>query len=282
MILENTPVQPATMTKREVQRARKTAEQLKKMTDAGFKTKEITIGPVVANVMGIVWALILFLPVFLMYYHKFGYIFAPSAPSYVNNLAFISYILFVPIHEAIHGICAYLFNGHKRDTIEFGINSGMPYCTCQSPLKKWHYVIILVAPTLILGTLFVLASLHFGTGSWLIWTFFVMAGGGGDFTILSKLIFRKEKELTVVDHPYKCGYFLLHKEENDKDETDRVINELNTVQEITKDNNAEAKKAATGFAIGVVIGIVIVVAIFVCYKLGIITLPEVIPFPVIV
>ena len=274
MILEISPVQPATMTKKEVERARKTAEQLKKMSDSGFKTKEITIGPTFANIMGIVWALIFFIPVALLYYNKFGYIVAPSASSSLNHLAFLAYLLFIPAHEAVHGICMYLFNGHKRDTIQFGINSGMPYCTCQAPIKKWPYIIVLVMPTLIFGTLFSLAALHIGTATWLVWTFFAIAGGGGDFTIISKLITRKEKELTVVDHPYKCGYLLLHKEENDKDETDKIINELNTVQEITVDNKKEAKKAATGFLIGIIIGIVIVVGVFVCYKLGIITLPE--------
>ena len=274
MILENSPVQPATMTKKEVQRARKTAEQLKDMTNAGFKTKEITISPAFANFMGLVWALILFIPVALIYYFKFDYIIAPSAPAYINEIAFLAYLLFIPAHEAVHGICMYMFNGHKRDTIEFGLNSGMPYCTCQAPIKKWPYIVVLVMPTLIFGILFSVLALHIGTLTWLLWTFAVIMGGGGDFTIISKLLFRKEKELTVVDHPYKCGYLLLHKEENNKDETDRIINELNTIQEMTANNSQEAKKAAIGFVIGVLIGIVIIVGVFVCYKLGIITLPE--------
>ena len=274
MILENSPVQPATMTKKEVERARKTAAQLEKTKADGFKTKEITIGPATANVMGILWGMLFFLPVFLIYYFKFDYIFEPVRNSTISSLAFLAYLLFVPTHEAIHGICMWFFNGHQRNGIEFGLNSGMPYCTCQSPIKKWPYIIVCAAPTVILAPFFAVTAITTGAFEWLLWTFFVIAGGGGDFTIISKILFRKEKELTVIDHPYKCGYLLLHKEENDKDETDRIINELNTVQEITVDNKKETKKAAMGFLIGIIIGIVIVVGVFVCYKLGIITLPE--------
>ena len=265
MIIENSPVQPATMSKKEVERARKTAVQLEKMKSTGFKTKEVTIGPTTANVMGLVYALILFAPVFLIYYFKFNYIFEPVRDSMVSTMAFLAYLLFIPVHEAIHGICMWLFNGHQREGIEFGLNSGMPYCTCQAPIKKWPYVVVCAAPTVILAPIFAVIAIYTGAFEWLLWTFFAIAGGGGDFTIVAKLLFRKEKELTVVDHPYKCGLLLLHKDEIE-DESDRIINELNTVEEKAP-NKEETSKAVKAFLIGCLIGLIFVGG-FVGYKLA--------------
>lgn len=247
MFIENTSPQPITMSAKEVARARKTTKQLQETSAAGFKTKEITIGPVFANLMGFVWGLLMFIPVFILYYNKFNYIIEPNVMEYMSAIAYLAYLIAIPIHEGIHGICMYLFNGHKRDAIEFGINSSMPYCTCQAPIKKWPYVVVLIMPTIILGIAFSLLTLHLGSAIWLFFTFATFAGAGGDFTIVSKLIFCKEKELTVIDHPYKCGYLMLHKDEAE-DETDRIINELNNIQE-KKTDPAEKKKTIKVVAI---------------------------------
>ena len=265
MILENSPVQPATMTKKEVARARKTATQLEKMRADGFKTKEVTIGPVTANVMGIIYALILFIPVFLIYYFKFGYIFEPVRNDIVGTIAFLAYLLFIPAHEAVHGICMWLFNGHQKEGIEFGINSGMPYCTCQAPIKKWAYIIVCAAPTVIFAPIFAVIAIHMGAFEWLLWTFFAIAGGGGDFTVIAKLLFRKEKELTVVDHPYKCGLLILHKDEAE-DESEKIINELNTVEE-KNPAKEDTSKAIKAFLIGCLIGLCLVGG-FIGYKIA--------------
>jgi hypothetical protein len=53
--------------------------------------------------------------------------------------------------------------------------------------------------------------------------------GGGDFTITWKLLTANSKNAKIIDHPYKCGFFLLKKDL----ETDvylTIIEEIDNLQ----------------------------------------------------
>lgn len=232
------------LSKKEKVRAEKSAKRLQKMQSEGHKVKEVTISPGFANTMGMVWGIILFIPLVLLFINKFGDPFSCPEESWDFIVTQVLYILLIVIHEGIHGVCMYLFNGHDKSTIEFGINSGMPYCTCQAPIKRWQYIIVLLMPTIILGIATSILALQIGRFWWLLLAFEMMVGGGGDLTITSKILMEKVNDLSVVDHPYKCGFFSLSKA-HEVDDLDRILKEINDAQneEIEAEDPTKDKKS---------------------------------------
>ena len=198
------------VTQKEKTRANKTKEQLTRLHNEGYKVAETTISAMTANIMAIVFGAVLLIPVVLAYYLKFGYVFGGPEES-LWELGLICFLMFamIVVHELIHGLFMYLFNGHDKSLVEFGIMSGCPYCTCQAPINKTKYIVILLMPSIILGIIFIALAFTFGKFWWLFSVVAVIVGGGGDFTITWKLLMTKTKNAKIIDHPYKCGFFLL-------------------------------------------------------------------------
>jgi hypothetical protein len=95
---------------------------------------------------------------------------------------------------------------------------------------------------------------------YLFMTVMMIAGGGGDFTICAKLLQRKEKDLMVVDHPYKCGFFAISKT-YDSTQSDEIIAELTKVsQEQNKAPDTQKKKISNKKMI--VAAVILIVASF--------------------
>ena len=179
----------------------------------GYTRKNATVGMVAANI----WALIVMAPLMLLLWFGFEH-FNPN--TIMDMFDFKNFILiylldfiFIVIHELIHGLCMYIFNGHDKETIDYGIHQLTPYCSCQVPLKKWQYYITLLAPTVVLCS--ILGGFAFVTGNLVsIGLALVMAlGGGGDVLITLLLLFKaKGKNLVVLDHPFECGCYYFAKE----------------------------------------------------------------------
>ena len=223
------------VTEKEIVRARKTKEQITKLHEEGYKLKELTISMVTANVMGIIYGLVFSIPFLIAYYLNFGYLFGgPDETLLEQCIILILLVASFPVHEAIHGLCMYFFNGRNKSLIEFGFMGGNPYCTCQSPINKTKYIIFAVMPTLVLGSIFAIPALTIGKLWWLILLVCTITGAGGDFTIIYKLLKQKGNNIQIVDHPYKCGFFALCKE-FDTDDYDTVTSEIDALEVKNKD-----------------------------------------------
>lgn len=113
------------------------------------------------------------------------------------------------VHELIHGITWAAFAKKHWKAISFGIimENMTPYCTCDEALTKGQYIVGAIMPTIILGVIPSIAAVI--TGS--LWVFvmgaFMILSGGGDLTIIWKLLRSKiqEEEVLCMDHPYEVG-----------------------------------------------------------------------------
>ena len=240
---------------------KKTGEQLKRMVNDGYKVNEVTITSTVANRMGLFWGILFFIPVLILFINKFGNPFDQPSPWVEFFISTAVYLILMIVHEAIHGIFIYLFNGRDKSTIAFGINSGMPYCTCQAPINMWQYIIVLLMPTLILGIATSAFAIYHGGFWWLLLAFNMLFGGGGDFTIMAKILMKGGEGMIVVDHPYRCGFFALSKG-YEIDESEKVFEEIENVdkEDAQRDESSQpsdGKKAPKKFVI-VAIGATIV------------------------
>ena len=218
------------ITQKEKARANKTKEQVSILHEQEYKIKEITISALTANTMAFVFGIILLIPIFVAYYFKFGYLFRGPEETLLETLiiALLFFAMF-PVHELIHGLFMYLFNGRNKNLIEFGIMSGNPYCTCQSPINKLQYVIIMLMPNIVFITLSLVLAFTFGKVWWLLFVIASVIAGGGDFTITWKLLNANSKNAKIIDHPYKCGFFLL-KKDLETDEYLTIIEEIDNLQ----------------------------------------------------
>lgn len=196
--------------KERIERAEKITNEL---VAQGYTRKNATVGMVAANI----WALVVMAPLMLALWFGFDHFYPDTILDMFDFKTFIVIYLadfiFIVVHELIHGLCMYTFNGHDKTTIDYGVHQMTPYCSCQVPLKKWQYYITLLAPTVVLCGL--LGAIAFTTGNLVaIGLALVMAlGGGGDVLITLLLLFKaKGKDIVVLDHPFECGCYYFTKD----------------------------------------------------------------------
>ena len=119
-------------------------------------------------------------------------------------------ILGIVMHEGLHGLTWGLFaKGHLK-SIRFGVKWAYltPYCHCNEPLKRNHYLLGGIMPGLVLGLFPVIVSLIFGHGWLLLLGIFFIGAAGGDLMVLFKLI-KVDKKHLIQDHPNEIGFLVL-------------------------------------------------------------------------
>lgn len=125
-------------------------------------------------------------------------------------------LLLTAVHEGIHGLTWGLFAESHWRSIRFGViwKALTPYCTCAQPMKRGQYILGAAMPTLVLGIGLTAAAALTG----IFWVFILalamIFGGGGDFTIILKILLHRQcgKEAVYYDHPYECGVVVFEKD----------------------------------------------------------------------
>jgi hypothetical protein len=114
----------------------------------------------------------------------------------------------VIVHELIHGLCFACFaeNGHR--SVNYRFISLNPSCHCNEPIKRSHFMVVLILPLIILGILPLIGSYYYRI-EW-IRTFGLLftVGAFSDLWFFIVLIF-KDNRVWVQDHPEKVGFILL-------------------------------------------------------------------------
>ena len=208
------------LTKKEQERAVLFEQMTLKMEADGYVKKDLTVGIIYANFM----ALLLACPVVLI----FGVVFIAFNPPTENfwvslgesaGLFLIAYavavILLTVLHELIHGVTWAVFTEKRWRSVSFGIiwSALTPYCTCNEPLKRHEYILGSIAPTVLLGLIPMIISIFVGSEFLFLVGAVMYIGGGGDMTIIMKILsFRSSgSEVLYYDHPYEVGLVIFEK-----------------------------------------------------------------------
>lgn len=197
------------LTKAEWRRKERFEQMETALSSQGYQKKDLTIGLVFANVM----ALVLCLPVIIVFFIAF---FMRNAQFYMEGdtgregpLLLLVWIILIVVHELIHGMTWAIFAPSHWKSIEFGfiVKYLTPYCTCGEPLKKQQHIIGALMPTLVLGILPAVIAVFSGSMFWLLTGCLMILSGGGDLTIILKLLLyrSKGKDVVYIDHPYQAG-----------------------------------------------------------------------------
>ena len=191
----------------------KAEEKRKKL----YEEKDLTISVLKANVMAIVLGLpiIILLLILFIYKNQSGlYTFSFYGPV----VFLVIFAVLVVVHELIHGLFWAIYAKHHLKSIEFGfiVSSLTPYCCCKEMLTKSQYIIGGIMPTVILGIIPAIISIFTGSIFWFAMGELMILSGGGDMTILLKLLRYKSKkeEILYMDHPYECGLVVFERENN--------------------------------------------------------------------
>lgn len=205
------------LSKSEQKRKKLYEEKKNELLAQGYEEKDLTIGVVYANIMAFVLGLpiIILLLILFIYKNQSGiYTFSIYGPV----VFLIVFAVLVVVHELIHGLFWAIYAKNHLKSIEFGfmISSLTPYCCCKDMLTKSQYIVGGIMPTVLLGIVPAVISIFTGSLFWFIMGELMILAGGGDLTILLKLLRYKSKkeEILYMDHPYECGLVVFERENN--------------------------------------------------------------------
>lgn len=199
------------LTKVEQQRKEQFEKIKMELEASGYSSYNLTVGIVFANVMSFV----LGLPIIIL----LGIWFSLKNPIFnltlnmVNFLLFyLLFILLVILHEFIHGFFWAIFARKHWQSISFGFIAKYltPYCSCKEALQGKEYIIGGIMPTLLLGILPALIAIFINSSGLFLLGCVMIICGGGDLTIILKLLKfhkknRRNKDVFYIDHPYQGG-----------------------------------------------------------------------------
>lgn len=175
----------------------------------GYRRVDLIGNHIKANIIGPLYGIIVSLPFIILLI-----LISPDSfivgDNYSRNylIAMALMLVFIVIHELIHGITFSSFTEEKFKNIEFGIiwKTLNPYCTCKKPLKEKEYILGLIMPCIILGIIPCVISL-INKNAWFLATGVLqIASAGGDLYILKMILdSRNNLDSIYLDHPTDIG-----------------------------------------------------------------------------
>lgn len=200
------------LSKAEARRKQEFEKLNAKMQEQGYKTVELKIGALQANMLALVIAAPFLLVVIIPYALLHG---NPLAQDYSAVLLIVSMLVGIVVHELIHGLTWSFFTKDGWKSVEFGViwQYLTPYCTCSEPMKKKPMLLAAIMPTIVLGFLPAVLGIVFGQALLLLFGVIMIAGGGGDMMIILNILKYKTEaqEVLFLDHPYEIGTFVFEK-----------------------------------------------------------------------
>lgn len=205
------------LTPAEQKRKEQFALVCEEMERQGYRKTDLTIGVVKANLL----ALIVMLPFAVLsgavVLSRVSFLSMAELMSPFDFLLFLLVMLLLTaVHEGIHALTWAMFGKDYWKSIRFGViwKALTPYCTCLRPAKRGQYILGAAMPTLVLGIGLTAAAALTGVYWVFILALAMIFGGGGDFTIILKILLHRQcgKEAVYYDHPYECGVVVFEKD----------------------------------------------------------------------
>ena len=183
-------------------------EKSRALVEKGYECRDLTISFFTANVM----AFIVMLPIIICFILVNIKVNTGGSGTISGNQTMVGLLIFaflIVLHEVIHGLIWGIFTKNHFKDVEFGfvLESFTPYCTCKEPVGKWVYITGAAMPTILLGFLPAVVGIVSNYQLLFFISQLMILSGGGDFTIILKILFHKSKakEILYMDHPYLGG-----------------------------------------------------------------------------
>lgn len=152
---------------------------------------------------------------FFVYYFIRGTYDFLSSPWTTYFITLAIFIGLFALHELVHGIAYYVYNGRDFKSIHFGTDEEYlkPYCKCYKSIDVNKFIISKLAPIIISGVIPYILSVIFGNFFLMLASLLTIFSCGVDIILVMEI--RKHKEIKKIkDNDVSYGYmrFSINKE----------------------------------------------------------------------
>lgn len=132
----------------------------------------------------------------------------------INLLSFIIIILWMFLHEILHGIGFLSLGKVKRRNVVFGaeIEKGIFYCMCKERISKINIVIALVFPLFFIGIVTYVLGLFLNSDILILASIFNISGAIGDILMLIDIIMMP-RDINYLDLDDNTSFTILSNED---------------------------------------------------------------------
>lgn len=132
----------------------------------------------------------------------------------INLLSFIIIILWMFLHEILHGIGFMALGKVKSKNVVFGaeIEKGIFYCMCKERISKLNILIALVFPLFFIGIVTYILGLYFESDLLVLASIFNISGAIGDF-LMTIDILMMPKDINYLDLDDNTSFTILSAED---------------------------------------------------------------------
>ena len=165
-----------------------------------------------------VWANVISLLLFIVGFIVLGITYPNTIEfgSYSFLVVFLSMIIYLVIHELIHGISFMCFCKDKKN-VKYGamLEKGVLYAMCQERISKKGIIISLLAPTIVLTCIALIPAYIFKIDLLAMLSIFNLAGATGDL-MMTTFAIKLPKDSKYIDYDNVIGFYLISKEDLSK------------------------------------------------------------------
>ena len=154
---------------------------------------------------------LIMIPMFIL-----GHLISPIFTLFHNPLlmifVFIGIIIYILLHEMIHGIFMYNFSKEKPF---FGFSGGYAYAASHCYYYKRPYLVISLSPIIILGIILLILNIIFFEYFWLIYFIQItnISGAAGDLYVAFKFL-KLDNHVLVKDIGVSMDVYAINEDDN--------------------------------------------------------------------
>lgn len=132
----------------------------------------------------------------------------------INLLSFIIIILWMFLHEMLHGVGFLSLGKVKRKNVVFGaeIEKGIFYCMCKERVSKINILIALVFPLFFIGIITYVLGLYFNSDILVLASIFNISGAIGDILMLVDILMMP-RDINYLDLDDNTSFTILSNED---------------------------------------------------------------------
>lgn len=118
----------------------------------------------------------------------------------ISGMFIIYFILWMFLHEIIHGISFMLFKEVNAKNVTYGakLESGIFYCMCKQPISKKVILVSLLAPFVLIGMVTLIIAIVFDLKTLGLLSLFNISGAAGDI-VMTIMFLRLPKNVKYAD-----------------------------------------------------------------------------------
>ena len=202
--------------KKKVKQTKYIDAEVNRLEQNGFSRKDITCGPIKTDIISLLIALLLIIPMYGVYRWTGNCFEFGGFDISEILLAEASFFLLAVVHKWLHGCSMAVFaEGKFGSVMSVEVRrSFITRCICVEPLAIYQYVVSALTPMLVLGVIPAIFAIMHGSDFLFLISAVMIVGSASDVFYACKLIVykTKNKECLFFVHPYQYGYLVLEKD----------------------------------------------------------------------